>query len=78
MGYVLRLSTEDWQVHAFPAKWDKQQEWLAVCGLRCPVDTLEEVFDRTPTHDVCLLRFGNKLDLKVTALRRAGQIVGDI
>lgn len=78
VGYVLRLSTDDWKVHAFPPDQGEVPEWLAVCGLRCPLDTLEDSFDLTPTHDVCLLRFGNKLDLKITALRKAGKLVGEL
>nr|BFE50310.1 hypothetical protein GCM10017745_37370 [Saccharothrix mutabilis subsp. capreolus] len=78
LGYVLRLSAEDWQVHAFSPDQGEGPEWLAVCGLRCPLETLEDVFDMTPTHDVCLLRFGNMINLKITALRKAGKLVGEL
>lgn len=69
--YLLRISTIDWQVHAFTAG-QEDPTWVGLCGNNFHTEALEEVFDPTPTHQPCIMRFAQAVEAHLNQLRAKG------
>jgi len=73
----LRLSTQDWQVHAFAEDQFDSTLAEALCGEGFLCVELDEVADVAPSHIPCVLKFAAVVQRYVDALRAVGGLVGE-